>query len=163
MTKYLLFLTFLVPVSIWAQYLLPNEEIVYSFETKAGKKMVLAKDKKNQYLQYRFGSKNKVEMEYPAERTKASWKKFKYRSYFRGGGKQNAGMELNYLTFINNGYTYQLYKSYSAEDSSYSTGITISDPKGKEIKISGIYKSIKGCLCDLPDIGLVEIEDTGGL
>ncbi|WP_326981193.1 hypothetical protein VUJ46_13060 [Chryseobacterium sp. MYb264] len=163
MTKYLLFLTFLVPVSIWAQYLLPNEEIVYSFETKAGKKMVLAKDKKNQYLQYRFGSKSKVEMEFPAERTKSSWKKFKYKSYMRGGGKQNSGMELNYLTFINKGYTYQLHKAYYAEDGSYSTGITITDAKGKETDISGIYKSIKGCLCDLPDIGLVEIEDTGGL
>ena len=52
---------FLIPLAFWAQYLLPNEEIIYSFETKNGKKMSLVKDKSNKYIQYRFGTKSKIE------------------------------------------------------------------------------------------------------
>ncbi|MDM1554145.1 hypothetical protein PYS58_13870 [Chryseobacterium indologenes] len=161
MKKLLLLFALALPLSIWAQYLLPNEEIIYSFETKNGKKMTLVKDKKEGYIQYRFGNKNTVEMEFPSTRTKDSWKQFSYRSYMRGGGKQNAGMELNYLSFSNNGYQYQLYKSYYAEDKSYSTGITVTDSKGKETDITGIYKTIKGCLCHLDESTLIVKEDSG--
>ncbi|NIF07947.1 hypothetical protein F3J23_21195 [Chryseobacterium sp. Tr-659] len=161
MKRYLILFTFLIPMSIWAQYLLPNEEVVYSFETKAGKKMALVKDKNNEYLQYRFGNKNHVEMEFPAERTKESWKQFKYRTYLRGGGKQNSGMDLSFLTFSNNGYTYQIFRTYYAEDESSSTGITITDTQGKETEITGVYKTRKGCLCDLEKTGMIQKEDTG--
>ncbi|WP_160140144.1 hypothetical protein [Chryseobacterium sp. c4a] len=161
MKKFLILFALALPLSIWAQYLLPNEEVIYSFETKNGKKMILVKDKKDEYIQYRFGNKNKVEMEFPMERTKDSWKKFTYNSYMRGGGKQNSGMELHYLSFKNNGYQYQLYKSYYAEDGSYSTGVTVTDSKGKETDIPGIYKSIKGNLSSLDESKLIVKENTG--
>lgn len=38
MKKYLILFALTFPLCIWAQYLLPNEEIMYSFETKSGKK-----------------------------------------------------------------------------------------------------------------------------
>ncbi|MGE8556841.1 MAG: hypothetical protein ACN6OB_23200 [Chryseobacterium jejuense] len=159
--KYLFLFLFSIPTVLWSQYLRSNEEVVYSFDTKAGKKMVLVKDKGNEYIQYRFGSKDRIEMEFPSERTKDSWKQFRYKSYHRGGGKQNAGMDLEYLTFLNKGYTYTLFKSYYAEDGSHSTGVTVIDNKGKSTDINGIYKSIKGCICNLEDLGLIEKEDTG--
>lgn len=159
--KYLILLLTYIPTILWSQYLRSNEEVVYSFDTKAGKKMVLVKDKGNEYIQYQFGSKNHVEMEFPSERNKESWKQFRYKSYHRGGGKQNAGMDMEYLTFLNNGYTYSLYKSYYAEDGSLSTGITVTDGKGKSTDIAGIYKSIKSCLCNLEDIEWVEKDDFG--
>lgn len=160
MKKYVIIFAFLIPVSFWAQYLLPNEEIIYSFETKNGKKMSLVKDKQNQYIQYRFGNKNTVEMEFPKSRNKDSWKQFTYKSYHRGGGKQNAGMSLDYLSFTNNNYNYVVSRTYSAEDESFSTGITVTDSKGKETEITGIYKTFKGCLCDLQDTE-VKKEDFG--
>lgn len=159
--KYLLLLLSFIPTVLWSEYLRSNEEVIYSFDTKAGKKMVLVKDKGNEYIQYRFGSKDRVEMEFPLNRNKDSWKQFKYNSYHRGGGKRNAGMDLEYLNFVNNGYTYSIFKSYYAEDGSLSTGITVTDSKGKSTDINGIYKSIKGCLCNLEDIGLVEKDDSG--
>lgn len=159
--KYLLFLTLFFPAVLWSQYLRSNEDVIYSFETKSGKKMVLVKDKKNEYMQYRFGTKDRIEMEFPAERTKESWKKFTYNTYHRGGGKQNAGMELEYLSFINNGYTYQLYRTYQAEDESFSAGVTITDSKGKETDVAGVYKTVKGCICNLEDTGMIRKEDTG--
>ncbi|PQA92153.1 hypothetical protein SAMN05421796_107179 [Chryseobacterium piscicola] len=160
MRKYIFILTFLIPATFWAQYLLPNEEVVYSFETKNGKKMSLVKDKTNQYIQYRFGTKNKVEMEFPAERTKESWKKFHYNSYWRGGGIQNAGMEIDNLSF-NNGYEYLLFRTYHAEGEVYTAGIIIKDKKGKETRIKGNYKTLEGCICNLQDTGMIEREDIG--
>jgi len=160
MRKYLLFFSLLAPMLFWTQYLLPNEETVFSFQTKNGKIMSLVKDKKNEYIQYRFGSKDHVDMEFPSARNKESWKQFTYSSYHRGGGKQNAGMDLNYLTFTKNNYKYQLYRTYSAEDESFSTGITVTDSKGKETDITGVYKTIKGCMCNLEDTE-VKKEDFG--
>lgn len=161
MKKYISILTFLIPAIFWAQYLLPNEEVIYSFETKNGKKMSLVKDKTNQYIQYRFGTKTKVEMAFPAEKTKESWKKFHYNSYMRGGGKDNAAMEIDNLLFTNNGFEYVIFKSYHSEGNDYATGIIIKDNQGKETRISGIYKTIKGCLCNLEKTGMIEIEDIG--
>jgi hypothetical protein len=161
MKKLFTVLYVLIPLTFWAQYLLPNEEVVYSFETKNGKRMSLVKDKKNGYIQYRFGSKNKVEMEFPAERTKESWKKFHYNSYMRGGGKDNAGMEIDNLLFKNNGYEYVLFRAYHSEGNDYSAGIIIKDSKGKESRVSGNYKTVKGCICNLEDTGMIEKEDIG--
>lgn len=161
MKKHVLFLLFLIPVSIWSQYLLPNEEIIYSFETKNGKKMALVKDKNNQYIQYRFGTQQKIEIEFPKERTKDNWKKFHYNSYWRGGGIANAGMEVDNLQFKNDSYGYLLFRTYHAEGEVYSAGIIITDKKGKESRIIGNYKTVKGCICNLQDTGMIEIEDIG--
>ena len=161
MKKLVIIFAFLIPLTFWAQYLLPNEEVIYSFETKNGKKMSLVKDKSNTYIQYRFGTKTKVEMEFPAERTKESWKKFHYNSYMRGGGKENAGMEIDNILFTNNGYEYVIYRSYHAEGNDYSAGIIIKDSNGKETRINGNYKTVKGCICDLETTGMIEREDIG--
>lgn len=161
MTKYLILLSFLIPMTIWSQYLLPNEEVIYSFETKNGKKMSLVKDKQNQYIQYRFGTKSKIEMEFPAERTKESWKKFHYNSYMRGGGKDNAGMEIDNLLFKNNGYEYVIFRTYHSEGEDFSAGIIIKDNKGKESRITGNYKTVKGCICNLEATEMIEKEDIG--
>ncbi len=161
MKKNLFIFAFLIPSTFWAQYLLPNENIIYSFETKNGKKMSLVKDKANHYIQYRFGTKNKVEMEFPAKRTPESWQKFHYNSYMRGGGKDNAGMEIDNLLFKNNGYEYVIFRTYHAEDEDFSAGILIRDSKGKESRISGNYKTVKGCICNLEDTGMIQKEDIG--
>ncbi|PIF47767.1 hypothetical protein CLU96_4836 [Chryseobacterium sp. 52] len=161
MRKYLLFFALIIPMFFWAQYLLPNEEIIFSFETKNGKKMSLVKDKKNEYIQYRFGSKNHVEMEFPGERNRNSWTQFKYNSYLRGGGKQNAGMEVDNLLFSNNGYQYALFRTYFAEDEKFAAGIIITDSKGKETRIPGNYKTVQGCICHLEDTGMIVKEDIG--
>ena len=35
------------------------------------------------------------------------------------------------------------------------------DKKGKETHIIGNYKTVKGCICNLEDTGMIEIEDIG--
>lgn len=161
MKKLIFILTFLIPVTFWAQHLFPNEEVIYSFETKKGKKMSLVKDKNNKYIQYRFGTPSKIEMEFPKERTKESWKKFHYNSYWRDGGIQNAGMEIDNLSFNNNGYDYLLFRAYHAEGEVYTAGIIIKDKKGKETRIKGNYKTVEGCICNLEETKMIEREDIG--
>jgi hypothetical protein len=130
--------------------LLLNEECVFSFKTKSGKTMMLAKDKTEKYLIYRFGTKNNIELEFPTK-TKDSWKKFTYSYYFRGGGKPNHGRETENLRFTNNNVEYTIYWEYNAgdesEDESTNVGISISDLNtGKEAGVTGLLETTKGSL-----------------
>ncbi len=68
-------------------FILPNEELVFSFDTQNGKKVTLNKDKKNNYLIYRFGTKDKIEFEFH-NKTKSSWMNFKYSFYLRVVGNK---------------------------------------------------------------------------
>ena len=133
------------------QYLLPNEYLIYSFETKNGKKMMLAKDKRDNYIIYRFGTKSKIEFEYP-EKNINSWQKLVYSSYMRGGGTQNEGMDLNYVNFISNGFQYIIYDTYQAVGNNTEIGLRIINLKtNKKTIIIGLSKTRKGTLTALRD------------
>ena len=125
-------------------YLLHNEELIYSFKVKNGKMMFLVKDKENKYIVYRFGSSNKIELEYP-QKNKQSWNKFTYSYYSRGGGKANDAMELYSIYFKVNNFEYTIYKDYYSENESFKTGILIINNLNKRVlDIKGKYNSIKG-------------------
>ena len=158
-----LFLCFILTLSIHrasAQtYLLPNEELLYSFETAKGKKVMLAKDKANAYIIYRFGTKDKIEFEYP-DKTKDSWSKFTYTFYFRGGGADNEGLDLNYVSFTNKGFQYIIYDTYSAVENKTSFGIKVINlSKEKTTNIPGLPKTQKGTLIDFKENGLLKVGD----
>jgi hypothetical protein len=161
MTKFVIivltFLTFNIAHS--QNYILPNEELIYSFETLKGKKMVLAKDKTDNYIVYRFGTKIKVELEYP-EKTKESWQKFTYSFYMRGGGTENEGMDLNYVCFINNDTKYIIYDNYIAVGNEQKIGVKIIDLKSiKTIDLKANKKTRKGTLTDLRDNNLIKTSE----
>lgn len=156
----LLLLLLVLPLMASAQiYLLPNEELIYSFETEKGKKVMLAKDKANAYIIYRFGTKDKIEFEYP-DKSKDSWSKFTYTFYFRGGGADNEGLDLNYVSFTNKGYQYIIYDTYSAVENKTSFGIKVINSKTKKTSnIPGLPKTQKGTLIDFRENGLLKIGD----
>jgi hypothetical protein len=158
--KRLLFILLLLPVFAYAQvnYVLPNETIIFSFESIKGKKMVLAKDKSDAYIIYRFGSKEKVEMEFP-KKTKDSWKRFKYSYFLRGGGPDNSGIDLNYVFFDNDNIRYIIYDTYFSESRKYSIGVRVISLDKKITDIRGNYKTRKGSMVDFRDNGLLEIGD----
>lgn len=144
-------------------YLLPNEVNIYSFETKSGKKMTLAKDKNDKYIIYRFGTKTKIEFEFP-EKTNESWHKFVFSTYLRGGGKTNEGMDLNYLAFVNKNYKYVIYDTYFAVGEKVNIGVKIIDLKTKKIiDIKGDNKTLKGNLVTFRDNKLIANDDEGEL
>lgn len=149
-----------------AIYVLPNEEVIFSFETAKGKQMVLVKDEENEYIVYRFGTKDKIELEYPENKDKDSWKKFTYSGYFRGGGIANLAMDLNYLAFVNGDYKYVLYTTYIAEEGGKSNaGIKVLDSKTDKLitDIKGKQSTRKGNLTAFRDNELINQDEEGML
>lgn len=147
--KYILILLFISVSSVSAQLLLKGETEVFRFKTKSGKTAIICKGENESYIVYRFGTNKKVELEYPSAKNNDSWQLFTYSYYFRGGGKENAGLDLNYLSFENNGYTYKLYQENSAEDNSESAGILVTGANGIETDFKAVKNSVKGSLIDL--------------
>lgn len=157
-------LLFLLSCSFsWAQQLtLKNEVCVFSFQTKAGKTVALSKEKKGAYLVYRFGKPGNVELEYPAKKDGDSWKRFQYNTYSRGGGKENAGMEIYNVMFENNGFRYVLFESYHAETDAFEVGIYVHNlTTNKSVRIPGLIASQKGDLSGFRYNGLLEMDDFG--
>lgn len=148
-------------VAFGQKYILPNEVIIFSFETNNGKKVSICKDKLDKYIIYRFGNKQKIEFEFPnGTKDKTSFKNFKYSFWLRGGGVQNDGIDLNYLYFTNENYRYVIYQTYSARDNKSNVGIKITDLNTQKIiDIKGKIKSIKGTLIDFRFNNLIEIGD----
>ena len=150
MKFYITLLILLFPLGIYSQYVLENESVIYSFKTKGDKKMVLVKDNNNKYIQYRFGTKSKIEMQFPAKRTEESWKQFHYIFYSRGGGKANSGQEIANLSFTKDGYQYLIYDTYFSENEKLATGILFKNLKlEKTTRINGIIKKRVGSLFSL--------------
>lgn len=149
MKKLVILILLTASVQTFSQLVHDGEEIIFSFKLKSGKTALLLKGENDSYIVYRFGTNRKIELEYPAELNTDSWQKFTYSYYFRGGGKENAGLDLNYVSFENNGYSYKLYDEYSAEDDSRHTGILVTDAEGKERDITGAKGSAKGSLVSL--------------
>lgn len=107
-----------------------NEDVIISFKTDTMKIMSICVSKDEKYIVYRYGTKGKIELEYPYDKIN-SWKCFKYSYYFRGGGANNEGLDLVYLSFTNGGYTYTIYEEYSAVADKTSYGIRIEKGKSK--------------------------------
>ena len=136
---------------------LKNEEVIFSFSTQNGKMVTLNKDKNDGYLIYRFGTRDKIEFEFP-DKTKNSWTKFKYSFYMRGGGIQNEAMDLNYVYFTNQEFTYIIYDTYHAVGNKQQIGIKIINLNtNKETNIKGIKKTSKGTMVNFRDNNLLEI------
>ncbi len=133
--KYLLLILFISAASVNSQLLLKGETELFRFKTKTGKTAIICTGENDSYILYRFGTNNKIELEYPASKNNDSWQLFTYSYYYRGGGKENAGLDLNYLTFENNGYVYKLYQEYSAEDNSETAGILVTGANNVETDI----------------------------
>ncbi len=132
-----------------ASQVLKNEKIVIGFKTKNEKILTVAKDTADTYLVYRYGSAQKVALEFPKEKTE-SWERFFFSNYLRGGGKTNEGMHIGYLYFENEGYTYVVYQEYLAALEKTRYGIkVIEDKTGKTTNIEALESSVKGSLYEL--------------
>lgn len=159
--KHLLFL-FCILFSMYCfgqKTILENEVIVFSFKTSKGKTCTLTKEKNNNYLVYRIGTNEKIELEFP-DKNKDSWKQFKYSYYLRGGGAQNEGMDLNYVSFTHENNKYIIYDTYYVATNKHSIGVkTINLTTHKTSTITGVSKTQKGTLIDFRDNGLLEISE----
>ena len=105
-----------------------NEYVIYSFTTTNTKiaSLCIAKHTSatSGYIIYRFGTKSKIEFEFPSDTTN-SFSNFTYSGYHRGGGIQNACMDIDNLRFENQGYEYCLYDIYTCEENKKKIGIRL--------------------------------------
>ena len=154
-----LYIAFTSIATAQAKYLLPGEETVFSFRTKSGKQAALVYSRSGDYLLYRFGTAQRIELEYPARRAE-SRRLFKHSAYERGGGIQNEGMHLDYVYFSNDGYQYVLYQTYYARGNQSAIGVKLTNgAAGKTTNIRGILKSQQGSLGFFRDEKLIEEGD----
>ncbi|MBC7867271.1 MAG: hypothetical protein H7X88_07040 [Gloeobacteraceae cyanobacterium ES-bin-316] len=161
--KYLLLLYFLLPgIGAFAQLnnqlTGPGEEVVFAFQLKNKKWVSLCKEKTEKYIVYRMGTQNKVELQYPAVLDSTSWQQFTFMGYSRGGGKQNAAMNVAFLRFTNNDADYEIYETWNAEDDKQQCGITIKTG-GKTIDAKGNVKSRKGYLLSMQHNQKIKTEE----
>jgi hypothetical protein len=130
-------------------YVLPNETELFSLRTFNEKRMSICVDSNNQYLIYRFGTENNIELEYPKDKFK-SFDLFKYDYYLRGGGIQNEGTDENRLWFINGNFQYMIYDDYYARGESTYYSIEIKNLQNlQEFVVKIEPTSVKGSLIHL--------------
>lgn len=145
------------------QMLSPDEKIIFSFKTNKGKIMNIVLQNEEKYIAYRFGTENKVELQFP-EKLENTFEQFTYSYYMRGGGAMNVGLDLNYISFKGDTHQFIIYEEHSSgdpenEEESLDVGIRIVDLKNnKETKIEGLSNSVKGSLIDLRFSDLIKVE-----
>lgn len=123
-----------------------SEKAIFSFQEKRSKKLMsICKGENSIYLVYRFGTKEKVELQFPEHLDDSSWKKFEFSGRRRGGGKANAGFGDYSLSFTNGKTEYLVFQEWSDEEDSYSIGINI-QARGKSTTLSGDRKTQQGSL-----------------
>lgn len=138
-----------------------DEEVLFSFKIENSAKIlsICLSKKQPDYIVYRFGTKEKIELEFP-EIKSDSWTKFTYSYYLRGGGKENGGMDMNYLSFENGGYEYQIYQEYTAKDELTKVGVKIKEKStNKETDIKGLSNTKIGSLINLRGNNKIKIEN----
>jgi hypothetical protein len=136
----------------------PNEKVAFAFQLSNQKWVSVCKEKEDRYIVYRFGTKNKLELQYPASSDTNSWRQFTINGYMRGGGKANAAMNFAYLTFSNNGVTYEVYETWSSEDNKEHCGVNVTIG-GKTTDLKGLLKTRKGDLLSLWYDGKVNVSN----
>jgi hypothetical protein len=125
-----------------------NEEIVFAFQLEDQQWVSVCKEKNGKYLVYRFGNKNKIELQIPAVLDSNSWKRFIFNGYDRGGGKENAAMHFAYLSFGHNKVIYEVYELWNSEDSIEHCGLTVMI-NNKAADKPGVLNTRKGKLLEL--------------
>ena len=120
--------------------------------------MSLCADTSGKYLVYRFGTKEHIELQFPAELDATSWKQFHYRGEWRFGGKSNAGFGDLKIYFKNVDTGYEIFESWNDEDNSKLRGIEVKSSLTKAKKLLINKTSVIGTLMRLNDYHEIENE-----
>lgn len=123
----------------------PEQVVIFSFKTESGKVLSLLTDANENYLIYRFGKPDKVELQYPEIVTVSSWGKFTFQAY-------NATTEnLVHISFENIDTKYNIYFNENIKTpTDNKVGVQVILPN-KTIDIRGDLKQITGNLTYFKD------------
>lgn len=138
-----------------------GETSLYCFTTTKGKIVSVCVGPQQKYLVYRFGTAQKVELQYPAVLDASSWGKFTFASYMRPSmGGTNAGQDLNHLQFASGKVRYTVFCDFSDEGGE-KVGVNVNLGGGQEVFIKGNPKSVQGGLMELRDNDKVKRSEEG--
>jgi len=134
----------------------PGEKNIFSFNTEDGNLIEISVDtvyNKLTFKQYK-GSVVELTVVDDLNDTKVV---FKYSYYLRGGGIENAGLDLNFLSFTFDNNHYKVYQEYSAEDDKEYIGVIITN-NSIERYLIGKSETSKGNLMEFRSNGLIPIQ-----
>jgi hypothetical protein len=126
---------------------LSNERTIISFQIARSLKIAsVCEGRMQAYLVYRFGKPGKSELTYPAKLDAASWIKFEFSGYARGGGIQNDATGDYSIAFDNAGFRYVIYQSWRLANGDYDIGVTVMESKKPVVSMSGVRSTQVGSL-----------------
>lgn len=109
------------------------------------------------YIVCRIGKIGENIQEYPGKREN-TWDYYNYSYYFRGGGNENEGMDLNCLTYEDNDLRFEIHEDYVNQDDKGELLIkTTNKITGEEVMQEGDSESREGSLVNLRDNDNIEI------
>jgi hypothetical protein len=130
-----------------------KKEVLFSFKTKQNDIISIFRLQNESGLEFLFKPIKGKPVHYPIPTkatSKQNWDKFTYGYYFRPGGVENDGLDLNNLYFKLYNQIYVVYEHYVAADNSFEIGFKILNQKEELIKDYRAKKStVKGSLIDL--------------
>lgn len=140
--------------------LLPNEKLLFSFQTENNKNILIACDTNYSYIIYRLIAENIIEQEFPTIKNKESWAKFEYSYWLRGGGVVNEGLDINFLAFTDKNVKYVIYDTYYAIGNESKIGVKATDLiTNKTTDSKGVKSTRKGNLVNFRDNKLISVGD----
>lgn len=130
-----------------------TDKIIFSFITTDNSRVDVLTDTSEGYLRFKISLKDKIQFQFPdTVDSESSWKRFTYSYYIRGGGRENEGLDLNYLYFTSGSVKYVIYDAFSASEDKYTCGYKTIDPdRGNTNDYPGKIETRKGSLMELRD------------
>lgn len=123
-----------------------EESLLFGFAASGKDKyMSLCEGRGEEYLTYRFGTPDNVELQYPEILDESSWGKFDFYGYSRGGGIENDAMGDYSISFTNQGIEYTISQNWRLLNNEYFLGILINTGE-KRIVLRGEQDSQSGSL-----------------
>src|SRR5579872_842705 len=139
--RYFIITVFVLPLAAYSQggglnfgkLKKAGEDVLVGFKIAHSNKIaVVLMQKDHQYIVYRFGTADNMELQYPAQLDTTSFGKFWYDGYTRGGGPQNLAMGEYRLKFENAGAEYVMHEDWAYaettsddKDDGYTIGIDV--------------------------------------
>lgn len=143
---FLTFETYAQKVQKVQKITMKNEETIFSFVTTENKTVMVAYEKQQNYVVFRYGTNEKIEVEVRESKTNAE-KKFKYSFFKRGTVKHTNYLDLNYLNVNVGSMQYVVYEDYISLGDEPEIGIIITDANvGERKEIKGDLTTKKGSL-----------------
>ena len=133
------------------QYVRKNEHAIISFFTTNQKRVVVAVDNNDKYIVYRYGTKQHIELQYPAPDSN-SWKKMQYYWYLRPSMGKNDGYDIYSLSFVADTFRYVVVQSNAGDEGGESLYVQVLNLKGSILAtFPANRQTCKGHLMDLRD------------